>query len=63
MLERPRERVALARCSLPSCKGSRRGACSPPCGLIVNASGVWPNLSLNPDASPAALARRPLGAG
>jgi hypothetical protein len=23
----------------------------------------WPNLSLNPDASPAALARRPLGAG
>jgi len=30
---------------------------------IVNASGVWPNLSLNPDASPAALVRRPLGAG
>ena len=30
---------------------------------IVSASGVWPNLSLNPDASPAALARRPLGAG
>jgi len=24
---------------------------------------VWPNLSLNPDASPAALVRRPLGAG
>jgi len=24
---------------------------------------VSPNLSLNPDASPAALARRPLGAG
>jgi len=24
---------------------------------------VPPNLSLNPDASPAALARRPLGAG
>ena len=24
---------------------------------------MWPNLSLNPDASPAALARRPLGAG
>jgi hypothetical protein len=24
---------------------------------------AWPNLSLNPDASPAALARRPLGAG
>jgi hypothetical protein len=24
---------------------------------------VTPNLSLNPDASPAALARRPLGAG
>jgi len=35
----------------------------PPCGLLVNGSGVWPNLSLNPDASPAALARRPLGAG
>jgi len=30
---------------------------------IVNASGVWPNISLNPDASSAALARRPLGAG
>jgi hypothetical protein len=30
---------------------------------IVSARGVWPNLSLNPDASPAALARRPLGAG
>jgi hypothetical protein len=27
------------------------------CGLVP------PNLSLNPDASPAALARRPLGAG
>ena len=25
--------------------------------------GMRPNLSLNPDASPAALARRPLGAG
>jgi len=28
--------------------------------------GPWfttPNISLNPDASPAALARRPLGAG
>jgi len=24
---------------------------------------MLPNLSLNPDASPAALARRPLGAG
>jgi hypothetical protein len=24
---------------------------------------LTPNLSLNPDASPAALARRPLGAG
>jgi len=24
---------------------------------------VRPNISLNPDASPAALARRPLGAG
>ena len=24
---------------------------------------MMPNLSLNPDASPAALARRPLGAG
>ena len=30
---------------------------------IANASGVWPNLSLNPDCSPAALSRRPLGAG
>jgi len=63
MLLCQRECVALARCSLPSCKRSRRGACSPPCGFIVNASGVWPNLSLNPDASPAALTRRPLGAG
>jgi hypothetical protein len=26
-------------------------------------TGLPPNLSLNPDASPAALARRPLGAG
>jgi hypothetical protein len=26
-------------------------------------NGVRPNLSLNPDASPAALARRSLGAG
>jgi len=26
-------------------------------------SFVWPNISLNADASPAALARRPLGAG
>ena len=26
-------------------------------------ASVPPNLSLNPDASPAALARRPLGAG
>ena len=24
---------------------------------------LWPHLSRNPDASPAALARRPLGAG
>jgi len=28
---------------------------------LVGSSGL--NLSLNPDASPAALARRPLGAG
>jgi hypothetical protein len=27
------------------------------------ANTMRPNLSLNPDASPAALARRPLGAG
>jgi hypothetical protein len=34
--------------------------------LFVVESGdliAQPNLSLNPDASPAALARRPLGAG
>ena len=29
----------------------------------VLGAAVRPNLSLNPDASPAALARRPLGAG
>ena len=31
--------------------------------LSFTGSGVRPNRSLNPDASPAALARRPLGAG
>jgi len=31
--------------------------------LLANTIVMWPNLSLNPDASPAALARRPLGAG
>jgi len=53
MLLRRRARAVLARLARPSCQGQRRGACSPPCGLIVNASGVWPNLSLNPDAPPA----------
>jgi len=38
-------------------------------GLSTIQEAAWqnqalpPNLSLNPDASPAALARRPLGAG
>jgi hypothetical protein len=31
--------------------------------LIVKGAGVQANISLNPDASLAALARRPLGAG
>jgi hypothetical protein len=31
--------------------------------MALFCSGVPPNLALNPDASPAALARRPLGAG
>src|SRR5439155_22783162 len=41
------------------------GAASWLSGVAVRAecSLVPPNLSLNPDASPAALARRPLGAG
>ena len=32
-------------------------------GTAVKSIAAPPNLSLNPDASPAALARRPLGAG
>ena len=32
-------------------------------GAEAQVRGSRPNLSLNPDASPAALARRPLGAG
>ena len=32
-------------------------------GWLVSRKGMLSNLSLNPDASPAALARRPLGAG
>ena len=31
--------------------------------LLAARSAMWPDLSLNPDASPAALARPPLGAG
>jgi hypothetical protein len=31
--------------------------------MLCFAHSTKPNLSLNPDASPAALARRPLGAG
>jgi hypothetical protein len=31
--------------------------------LLLGAYFVRPNLSLNPDTSPAALARRPLGVG
>jgi hypothetical protein len=31
--------------------------------LRDSAASMWPNLSLNPDASLAALTRRPLGAG
>jgi hypothetical protein len=30
---------------------------------MFSSATATPNLSLNPDASPAALARRPLGAG
>jgi hypothetical protein len=33
------------------------------CRRMQRCNKVRPNLSLNPDASPAALARRPLGAG
>ena len=58
-----RARAVLARLARPSCQSQRHSACSPSCGFIVSASGVWPNLSLNPDRSPAALARRPLAAG
>ncbi len=63
MLLRRRARAVLARLAQPSCQGQRRSACSLSCDFIVSASGVWPNLSLNPDRSPAALARRPLAAG
>jgi len=34
-----------------------------PAGILSVMLWDMPNLSLNPDASPAALARRPLGAG
>jgi len=33
------------------------------CQAVSLIAAMTPNLSLNPDASPAALTRRPLGAG
>jgi len=38
----------------------RHPSVGPGCASVID---LGPNLSLNPDASPAALTRRPLGAG
>ena len=53
--------MAFQRCAFPA-HGVVAGSVSS-MGCIVSGSRPWPNLSLNPDASPAALVRRPLGAG